>query len=114
LTEQALPEALRNWTVNQIVPAAPSVPSTDPRSAEASQRPVAGRSPDGLVVAGGVVGAVSGGGAVSGRWDTGDGPAAVEWALQPVTATTAANMTAAMILAGRMAPPPKQHDPVSA
>jgi hypothetical protein len=36
-----------------MVPAAPSLAWTDPRSAEAAQRPGAGWPPDGLVVEGG-------------------------------------------------------------
>jgi hypothetical protein len=47
---QVVAEALRSWMVVQMVPAAPSVPWTDPRSAEAAQRP--GWPPDGWVVAG--------------------------------------------------------------
>jgi hypothetical protein len=107
LTVQVPPEALRSRMVVQMVPAAPSLPWTDPRSAEASQRPVAGRP----AVGGGVVGAVTSGGTGSGGWGAAGGPAAVERALQPVTATAATNTTAAMILTGRMAPPPKRHGP---
>jgi hypothetical protein len=53
-----------------------------------------------------MVGAGLGGGAVPGGWGVGDGLVAAEWALQPVMAMAAANMTVAMILAGRMAIPP--------
>jgi hypothetical protein len=41
LTVQVRSETLRSRMVVQIVPAAPSVPWTDPRSADAWQRPVA-------------------------------------------------------------------------
>jgi hypothetical protein len=108
LTVQVRAEALRSRTVVQIVPAAPSVPWTDPASAEASQGPVTGRPPDGLAVEGGVAGPVvgaEGGAAAAGAWDE---SVAVEWALQPVTATAVANATVAMILAGRMVVPPEQ------
>jgi hypothetical protein len=107
LTVQALAEVLRSWMVYQIWPAAPSLPWTDPPSAEAAQRPVAagvsGPAPDG----GMVVDAGSSGGAVPGGWD---GLVAADWALQPVTAMAAAKTTVAMILAGRMATPPNKHD----
>jgi hypothetical protein len=36
---------------------------------------------------------------------------AVAWALQPVMAMAAANMTVVMTLAGRIATPPELHDP---
>jgi hypothetical protein len=114
LTVQVRAEALRRRMVVQIVPAAPSVPWTEPARLEASQRPVTGRPPDGLAVEGGaagpppdvglVVGAAGGAAAAEG-WD---GSVAVEWALQPVTATAVANATVAMILAGRMVVPPEQ------
>jgi hypothetical protein len=114
LTVQVRAVALRSRTVVQIVPAAPSVPWTDPASAEASQGPVTGRPPDGLAVEGGVAGpppdagpvvGAEGGAAAAGAWDE---SVAVEWALQPVTAAAAANATVAMILAGRMVVPPEQ------
>src|SRR5574341_441109 len=60
----------------------------------------------GLAVGCGVVG--------GGANDTGVGAAAgravVEWAVQPVTATAAANKTVVMIRTGRMATSPKQQD----
>jgi hypothetical protein len=97
--------------VVQIVPAAPSVPWTDPRSAGAWQRPVADWPPwEPLVDGGVVVGAGDWGGAVPDGWVAGAWRAALEWAAQPVTAT-AASMMVAMSLAGRMAAPPKLHDP---
>ena len=109
LTVQVLAEALRSRMVVQIVPAAPSMPWTEPASAEASQRPVTGRSPDGPTVEGGVPVAVGrcDGAVASGAWGAADGWVAVEWALQPVTATAAANATVAMILAARMVVPPE-------
>ena len=104
VTVQVLPEALRSRMVYQMVPAAPSVPWTDPSSAEAAQRP----GPGGVVGPGAgrglVVGAGDGGCVVCGGWGAGDG-VVVEWALQPVTA-----MAAAMILAGRMVVPPIERD----
>jgi hypothetical protein len=111
VTVQVLPEALRSRMVYQMVPAAPSVPSTDPWSAEAAQRP----GPGGVVGPGAgrglVVAAGDGGCVVSGGWDAAGGPA-VEWALQPVTAMAAATAMAAMILAGRMVVPPNERDAV--
>jgi hypothetical protein len=106
LTVQVLPEALRSRMVYQMVPAAPSVPWTDPSSAEAAQRP----GPGGVVGPGAgcglVVGTGDGGWVVSGGWGAEDGAVEVEWALQPVTAMAAATATAAMILAGRTVVPP--------
>jgi hypothetical protein len=78
-----------------------SVPSTDPSSAEGSQRPV-GWPPDGPVVDGVVAGA----GVVPGAGLAAVGRSAVERAVQPVTATVAAKIKAAMILAGRTATSP--------
>src|SRR4029453_2576841 len=57
LTVQVLAETLRSWTVNQMVPAAPSAYWPDPRSAEAAQRRMTGRSTGGPVVDGGTFGA---------------------------------------------------------
>jgi hypothetical protein len=112
LTVQVLPEALRSRMVYQMVPAAPSVPWTDPSSAEAAQRP----GPGGVVGPGAgcglVVGTGDGGWVVSGGWGAEDGAVEVEWALQPVTAMAAATATAAMILAGRMVVPPIERDAV--
>src|SRR4029453_4011367 len=103
--------------VNQMVPAAPSVPWTDPCSAEALQPAVGGRSPDGPRFEGGVSGPGPGWGGLVGRglrcgavvggWGAADGGVAVEWALQPVVATAVARRTAAMTLAGRMASSPR-------
>ncbi len=53
---QVLVEMLRSSMVTQMVPAAPSLPRSTPRSAEASHRPVAGR-PDGTGAEGAVTGA---------------------------------------------------------
>jgi hypothetical protein len=90
LTVQVSVEALRNWTVIQMVPAAPSLPWTDPCSAEGSQRTGAGGSPDGLAVEGGRSGPAPGFGvpvgaeltrdAVAGSWEAADGWLAVETA----------------------------------
>jgi hypothetical protein len=110
-TVQVAPETLRSRTVVQIVPAAPSVPATDARSAAAWQRTVAGwPADDPLVDDGGVVGADVWGGVVDDGGADAAGWAVLVWTVQPVTATVA-RMTAAMVLAGRMAAPPKQHDP---
>jgi hypothetical protein len=111
---QVLAEALRSRTVYQMWPAVPSVPWTEPARAEASQRPVTGWPPDGLAVEDAVADPapdgdlVAGGAVVPPDPGAGDGPVVVEWALQPVTATAAANTTVAMILAGRMVVPPEQ------
>jgi hypothetical protein len=117
LAVQILVEVLRSRMEYQMVPAAPSVPWTDPASAEALQRSVEGRSPEGPPAGGGAPGPGSGGGVVvgtgfggeaaAGGWGAGDGRVAVEWALQPVMAMAAANTTVVMILAGRMANSPR-------
>jgi hypothetical protein len=107
LTVQAPPEALRSRMVYQMVPAAPSVPWTDPSSAEAAQRPGPGGVAGPGAGCGRVVATGDGGCMVSGAWGAGDGMA-VEWTPQPVTAMAAATATAAMILAGRMVVPPER------
>jgi hypothetical protein len=113
-TVQVRAETLRSWMVVQAVPAAPSLPWTDPSSAEASQRSAAGRSRGGAAVEGGVV--VVGGVGDRGGAAVGGGGAAAGWvavvrAEQPVTAIAAVQMMVAMILAGRMASPPEQARP---
>src|SRR5829696_6647078 len=119
VTVQVLVEALRSWMVTQMVPAAPSLPWTDPRSAEGSQRLVAGPPLRGLVVEVGVSGPGPGCGlalgerpAAAGDWAVAAGSrSAMEWAVQPATATAATNTMTAMILAGRMATPPREARP---
>jgi hypothetical protein len=90
LTVQVFVEALRSWMVIQMVPAAPSLPWTDPCSAEGPQGSVAGRSLRGLVVLVGVSGPGPGcglalgkgspGEAARGGWAAADGSLAVETA----------------------------------
>jgi hypothetical protein len=83
-TVQFLAEVLRSWTRYQMWPAAPSLPWTEPASAEAAQRPVIGWPPDGRVVEGGipgpglVVGGGYSGGAVAWGWGAADGWEVVE------------------------------------
>src|SRR5215207_5764886 len=94
VTVQVLVEALRSWMVTQMVPAAPSLAWTDPRSAEGSQRSVAGPPLRGLVVQVGVSGPGPGCGlalgerpAAAGDWAVAAGSrSAMEWAVQPATA----------------------------